>query len=278
MILDETIQILKQKMDFSEIRIKDMHISDFYTIIQLSNNSVGTGMNYFKFQSKEKLRDTEIFLKSRIKSDPLFLKFLFSQNTKNLLKLSLKTALISALSADWILEKNRFEITKKRDMSIFSDINSAVIVGFGGEMEFIIRNTGVCNIHVSDLHYDKRRNEMDDKIKEYRKAFPNKKITISKGYDNAKRINDAELVSITGSALCNGTMEELLGYACNCKKIIVQGQSSAIYPEIFFRNGVSLVATMIKPKNFLNLAITDFRECQKIMEGTDYRVFIKPMA
>ncbi|MFZ0603302.1 MAG: DUF364 domain-containing protein, partial [Roseiarcus sp.] len=63
----------------------------------------------------------------------------------------------------------------------------------------------------------------------------------------------ADLVCITGSALCNGSMEQLLRAASGCGRVIVQGQSAAVHPAAFFGRGVAMVSTTLKPANLIDL-------------------------
>ena len=77
-------------------------------------------------------------------------------------------------------------------------------------MNYLITQENTPRIHVSDLAYRKRFRRMDGAIAYYRKQFPDKIITISDGSDSRERLADADLVSITGSAFCSGTMDGLL--------------------------------------------------------------------
>ena len=81
-----------------------------------------------------------------------------------------------------------------------------------------------------------------------------------------KEIASSDLVSITGSAFCNGTMDELLNYAIKCSKIIIQGESTCVYPEILFKKGVDLITTTIKPNNLLKIALKDFQTFHYLLE------------
>ncbi len=278
MILNETLETLKNKADLSQLGIKEIFLSSFFNAVKLSNSSVGAAMSYSRVESPADTGQTAARLLSIVKSDPLLLGLLFKSNAKNLLKESLKTAVLSAISKDLILSDSSLRIENELDKKIFSGINSAAIIGFGGYMDMIVRQTKIANIHISDSSYNERANEMDSQIQEYRGLFPGKKITISSGYDNSQKIGAADLVSITGSALCNGTMDQLLGFSKNCKKVIVQGQSAAIHPGVLFQKGASLVATTIKPENLIEVANSDFAKFQRLLEGGLPIIHISPKA
>ncbi len=274
MILDETFEIIKPRLELENLKIADILLGNPDNMIQLNNSWVGTALNYFKFESEKKKDRNKKFLMGKLDSDPLLLKCLFKGSSRNLLKLSLKTCLVGALSTSLMADSPLFNISNKRDDSIFSGVNSATVIGFGGFMDFIIQKTKIRKIHISDLYYNKENKSFYERIVHYRKEFPGKIITISDGSDNKKMIQASELVSITGSALCNGTMETLLDYAKNCKKAIIQGGSAAIYPEPFFRRGVSLISTRIKPPYLMECARTDPERFKYLLEGKLPRIYI----
>jgi len=276
-ILDETFESIKHKISLDKIKIESLYLSNYFNIIQLNNSSVGSCMNYFNFESKEDIIKTYKLLIKKHHSDPLLLRYLSNEkNQKDLLKLNLKACLVSALSSNLLTRPSGFSINKNLDYSIFSNITSAVIIGFGGYMDSIIGGTSIKKVHISDLGYDFQKSEMDGMISLYKKRFPDKIISISNGKDNKEKIQNTDLVSITGSAFCNGTMDELLYYSKNCKKIIIQGQSASIYPEILFKNGVSLISTTIKPTNLLQVALNNFVEFKYLLEGNLPWIHITP--
>jgi uncharacterized protein (DUF4213/DUF364 family) len=112
----------------------------------------------------------------------------------------------------------------------------------------------------------------------YKDKFPEKVITFSDGSDNRERLARADLVSITGSAFCTGTMDALLKNARTCKTIILQGQSAAVFPEVLFEKGVSLVSTTIKPANLLELAMNDPQQFKALLEGGLPIIYAEPLS
>lgn len=276
MILDETLKRIKQKTDLSNVAITDIYLNKTFSIIRLNNGANGVAMNYFKFSSEEIKKSAHHLFMKKLKSDPLLLNYLFNTNSRNLLKLNLKVALLSALSKGLIKDCKKFKITKNIDEYVFDGINSAVVIGFGGYMDLIITKTKIKNIHISDLFYDNRKMEIDKKISEYKNKFPDKMITVSNGIDNKQKMESSELVSITGSAFCNGTMDSLLDYSKNCKKIIIQGNSANIYPEVLFEKGVSLVATIDVSEDLIALAEKDEEKLQDLVEDDLSTIYIYP--
>ena len=149
-------------------------------------------------------------------------------------------------------------------------LGSISVIGtgiYGGYMDYFIRGTGAERIHISDLGYYSRMERIEKGLDYYRGRFPHKRITISDGTDTPERLAEADLVCITGSALCTGTMDELLEWSQNCRTIIVQGQSGAIHPEVLFERGVTMVSTTLKPDNFIDLAVNDQKRWRELLEG-----------
>jgi hypothetical protein len=60
--------------------------------------------------------------------------------------------------------------------------------------------------------------------------------------------------------------------------VIVQGQSGAVFPEVLFEKGVSLLSTSMKPANLLELAQTDPPQFKKLLEGGLPVIYIEPLA
>jgi hypothetical protein len=131
-------------------------------------------------------------------------------------------------------------------------------------MDRLAELPGIEHLHVCDLGYSSRRAEMEA----FAARYPLKRITFSDGGDAEARIKASDVLSVTGSALCNGTMERLLSYARGGPVVVVQGQSAAVHPAAFFRRGVHLVATTIKPHELAVAAAAD-------PSGQSLRVFLE---
>jgi hypothetical protein len=283
-ILDATLDRLSSLIDISKFRIQDMILGPLsadcpFNIVRLNNGAVGASLNYYEFVNPTDRTDVETMLFKKLGNDPLLLKHLLKSDLPYLLTLSLKTAILSALSRDHICSNPNIECKTRMDTSFFSQVKSATIIGYGGYLRMLINHPAIRYIHISDLIFknDRAGNDViDSEIANFRNTFPDKTITVSNGDDNDERIGSSDLVSITGSALCNGTMDELLSFANNCKYTIVQGQSAAIFPEVLFERGVSLVATALKPNNLLQIANNDPSLCHKLLEGALPYTFLYP--
>ena len=145
-------------------------------------------------------------------------------------------------------------------------------------MDYLAKAENIRELHIADISYFSRRTKMDSKIKYYRDLYPLKKIEISDGRAVMKRLPEFDVVTITGSALCNGTLDNLLYKAKGCPMIIVQGQSTGIHPKILFERGVRLVVTTIKPRELIYKAMLDINGIyiRSMLEGGLPSVYLTP--
>lgn len=270
MILDETLKVIRKRLDIGQARISDIYLSNYYNIVQLNDSSVGCAMTYHRFGIQGQIEAARELLMAETETDPLLLSS-FAHDPSSYLTLSLKTAVISALSEGLILRDESLSVSHMFSKAVFSDVRSATIVGFGGYMDYVIRFTGIERVHIIDLLYEGQYDEPTVSMKRYvaacRRLYPQKQISISRGLDTKERIRSSDLVSITASAFCNGTMEELLDHANGCKRIIIQGQSGLVYPTVLFDWNVSLISTTLKPRNLLEQAMRNPAGAYALLEG-----------
>ena len=266
-ILDETFARIRRRASGTLPGIKSIFLSNYFNVIQLDDLSLGAAMNYCRFKSEDAAATSSSALQAMLPGDPLLLSYLFGSGEPDLLQLSLKTCLVSALSRKFLLQPDGLRVLHAFERSLLPAVRSAVVIGFGGYMNYLIARTNTPRIHVSDLAYRKRFRTMEATMAFYRKQFPHKTITISDGSDTRERLADADLVAITGSAFCSGTMEELLDASRNCSSVILQGQSASVWPEVLFERGVTMVSTTIKPENLIDLARTDQEQFRALLEG-----------
>ena len=102
-------------------------------------------------------------------------------------------------------------------------------------------------VHIADLDYLRFRTEMESALDGSRASDPLKSITLADGSDLLDPTHGSEFVAITGSALCNRTLEPVLASVGAGARVVVQGQSAAIEPAAMFDRGVAAVMTTVKP-------------------------------
>lgn len=262
MILKETLIILQDRGFLANRSVRATYLTPYFTVIELDDGSVGAAMSYYG--QPESLG---VSTPASTAEDPLLLRWSFaapdsslpSNNRYRLLQLSVATAVVSALSTPSIRNggDENFSTTDTLPFDPFAEANRALVIGFGGYMPAAAGSRGIKHLHVCDLGYQHRREFMDRELDRLRTANPQQTMTISDGADIRSQVSEADLISITGSALCNGSMESVLDVASKQARVIVQGQSSSIHPAALFARGVWFVATTLKPVELLRAAATD---------------------
>lgn len=269
MILDEVLDELGAHGDLDGRAVRGVYPTGYFAVIELDDGDVGAGMSYFRCPAAE----AEI-LRLRIEhiraSDPLLLRWLFEDpepwtrigrdgDDGRMLIWCLRTALLSALSARRIRAGGggAFVSTQTFPRKHFEKFRRAVVIGFGGYMSSFAKSEFVTDLHVCDLSYAGRRAEMEEFADHYRRRRPGLRFTFSDGRDVGPRMREADVVTITGSTLCNGTLEGLLELAQGGPEVVVQGESAGVIPGPLFRRGVGMTATTIKPPALARLAAAD---------------------
>lgn len=273
-ILDATIQALPREA--RDVRhITRLRLSNYFNVVELDDGSIGAAMN-FGYRVGAQLKEQQGFLERARAHDPLLLATTTRSN--DLLCLSLRVAIVSALSAPILRAANdhRFTASCSEPTCLFDGVTTAIVIGFGGYMHALARCTTVRNLHVADLQYAKRRKEMDATVIRYRQERPELEMTISDGSDTLHHMIGADLVCISGSTLCNGTLDGLLQNAESCSRIVIQGQSASIHPAELFRRGVTAICTTLKPSNLIDLADRDL--LGTVLEGSLPPIYLTPPA
>jgi Putative heavy-metal chelation len=124
------------------------------------------------------------------------------------------------------------------------------VIGFGGLMEPLARLASVKNVLVSDMNEAPRTAHIQQMLARFNDQFERPKIHFV-GEDNERLRRDCQLVQITPSSLCNGTMDEVLALFCQ-QPLIVVGPSGTLMPDAWFGYGAVLVYMEPKDWRFIN--------------------------
>ena len=110
------------------------------------------------------------------------------------------------------------------------------LVGFGG---VVSRLRGRCReLHVTDL---RPRDAFQSMVIAETITYSPAWVHVHGPEDNSEVLGGADAVAITGSALVNGTMADLLEYSRRARLVSVYGASAAFIPDVLFERGVHLV-------------------------------------
>lgn len=283
MILKETLIILQARGLLSRKTVRAIYLTPYFTVVELDDGSVGAAMSYYG-----QPQSLGVSLPAATVDDPLLLHWAFRATNSSsvtadrhrLLQLSVATAVVNALSMPTIRDggDETFATTDILPFDPFSEATRALVIGFGGYLPAAAASGGIKHLHVCDLGYQARREFMDRELDRLRTANPQQTMTISDGADIHSQIAQAELISITGSALCNGSMERILDAAPKLARVIVQGQSSSIHPAALFARGVWFVATTLKPAELVQAAANDPTgiSLRPYLEGGLNRLYLMP--
>jgi Putative heavy-metal chelation len=263
-------------------RIARFRLHPIFTVVELDDRSTGAAMNYARITPAER-EQIRLKFQNSLARDPLLLETTLQTTASgdSLVELSLRAAIASALVVPEIRAALRaggdasFRAARQAPFSFFEGVTHAVVIGFGGYMNMLARRPELRELHIVDLGYAERREEMDKAAANYRQARPDLTFTVSSDASKLQRpLRHADVLCITGSALCNRTLEGLLDSAAGCKRIIVQGQSAGIHPEELFLRGVAAVVTTTKPANLIDLA--DLELLDSVLETDASAVYLWP--
>jgi uncharacterized protein len=153
---------------------------------------------------------------------------------------SVGVAALSALSQPFLtpnaLGARGIAVTDRDFSSLLEQEDRAALVGFGG---WVSRLRGRCReVHVTDL---RPRNEFQAMVIGDAITYSPDWVRVHGPEDNPEVLGRADAVAVTGSALVNGTMADLLEHARRARLVGVYGASAAFIPDVLFERGVHLV-------------------------------------
>jgi uncharacterized protein len=131
--------------------------------------------------------------------------------------------------------------------SLLQPDDIAAVVGYGGGVSRLL---GKCKeLHVTDM---RPRESFQTMVIEKNVRWSPEKVFIHSEKENKTVLSKATIVSITGSALVNGTFEELLGYAKKARLVVVYGASAGFIPDVLFERGAGYIHShrLTDPKRF----------------------------
>lgn len=162
-------------------------------------------------------------------------------------------ASLSALSQPLLqpeqLSKRGFEVPPGAEYygSLIRPDDITAVVGYGGGISQLL---GKCReLHVTDM---RPREAFQGVIISDRIEYTPREVIVHTEKDNREVLSKATVVIITGSALVNGTFEELMGYSQHARLVIAYGASVSLIPDVLFEKGVDYIHShrIIDPAGF----------------------------
>lgn len=264
-ILFKTFEYLRQQPSSPRSRrIRELHLTRYFTTAETAAGSVGAAMSYYE-GSDEAISSAEHLLRGILgRSDgtditvealtsiyrALSTKVGLGRLQASLLMYAVVTAVVSAWSAP-VLTRGLgfgFSALKRLPANWAGDAEAALVVGFGGMLEACLINPTVGWVHISDLCYYSRREEIAAKLDGWRVRFPCKRITAGPAMLTENELAPFDCICVSGSTLCNGTLEPLISLVRQDARLFMHGQSASIYPRYLFDVGFRMLITSIKPR------------------------------
>ena len=233
--------------------LEEIIFTDFYSAAVLDDGATGWALNY---AAPRPWRRREQHWLRRARQDSLLRRTLF-RSAVPAEAAGLRAALLAALSLPALQAPARYGLRSEADLPppLLDNARHATVIGFGGLMWRLFGLPGLRSLRILDLGLPRRRSEMETVAAAMRLARPMLRVELGDGSDLA--LQHCDTVSITGSALCNGSLDGLLAATRPGQQVIVQGQSIAIHPQALFDRGVTAVLTTRKPPTLLPLARAD---------------------
>lgn len=230
MILQESIDfILKQKRHRIEnYTIDRVFIGAMFTAVQLSSGYCGLAKTEFTDAVHHGQRNLNSTFEPGKYTGSSFIQLLSTNETNGFLKV-IQLAAINALSAQWI-SKGNYKIIENADPLDLLTIQGKRIAMVGAFCSYIQKlSQQNCTLKVLELN----ENAFDEEGKKY--YVP--------ANQSLKIFCDSDIAIITGSALANNTMDQLLSEIPSTVQIIVVGPTGGIIPDFLFNKNVSIIGS-----------------------------------
>jgi uncharacterized protein len=139
------------------------------------------------------------------------------------------------------------------------------VVGYGGGIKRLL---GRCReLHVTDMR--PRQEFQTTLISGKRVEYVPEEAVIHSEDENEEVLGRATAVAITGSALVNGTFDDLLRFAKRARLITVYGASAGLIPDLLLAGGVHMVhsSRIVNPAAFERGMMNDMN-MEAVMQAT----------
>ncbi len=245
-ILSTTKDILYNDLP-ADLHIVRVDLTHHDNVVELSDGSTGVSANYAARHDKKRFREGEAWVK-RAEKKEIHLK-IFEVDNPDLFIISLQAAILSAYSQHHLVSSLSSAVSNLSIKDVARQGDEVTIVGLGGALKEFGRESKIKRISCTDMfHYlpeDDRVKEAQDGLSDEQK----KKLVFGSADKNEEFMGRSDIAFITGCAVCNQTLEDLLRYASSCRLRIVSGHSISMIPDAFFQFGVDIFHTYTYPLN-----------------------------
>jgi uncharacterized protein (DUF4213/DUF364 family) len=232
MVLDETIQLLRDLhgQGLDELRIERIVIGIFFTGVKLSDGSAGVVYTPTAEIHTRDNRDMAIDRPAPRTLKGISVRDVLERNDASVMDRTVRLVVANALSAPF-LTADRYAVWYDSDVLDHIDLHGIVKVGMVGAIRpFLQRFREMPDIDVKVIEQKKESLKVDE-LKYYVPAE-----------EAANVLPTCDVVVITGAAVANDTVDELLGWTKPGAQVIVTGPTASILPDALFRRNVSVVS------------------------------------
>jgi hypothetical protein len=257
--------------EWEGLAIDDLWLDNLFLSVRLSDGAVGLALNYDQegpgvpAALAESTRSA-LLLESR--SDPLLWSRLTRPSDSHA-QTALLVAVLAALSAPILIDERRLSRLGWKSsegripLASFRHLGTpnVTVVGGGGYLAEAMRQDWLAGLTCSDFNFANP---------EFRRANPTmfarmaeRGVSIDDGRDTERLIAQADIICLTASTLCNGSLEHLLPQGDHGKVVIVEGPSGGVLPGPLFERGVTHLVHNPVDVDYLVLSKRYSRHCAK---------------
>jgi uncharacterized protein len=236
MVLDETLDLLKKLhgKQFSGLRIKRIIIGVFFTGVKLSDGSAGvvyTPTAEIHRNDSHVPMAAELPAPRRLKGLPV--SDVLRTPGSSILERLVNLVVVNALSAPF-LTPNRYAVQYDTDVLDLASPEEMGRIGMvGAIMPFLKRFKEMPGIDLTVIE-QKKENLKADEMRFYAPA------------EKASDVLPAcDTVIITGAAISNGTIDDLLSWTKPAARVVVTGPTASMLPDALFRRNTGIVSGVV---------------------------------
>lgn len=254
MLLPDLSRHLREQRhsDWERLALEDLCLDSLFLSVRLNDGTTGAAMNYdlegVPDVTPAQIDHTRTRLLEARQDDPLLWDYLHTQDSQSLAHQALWVAILSALSAPILQDGQRLAGLGLRSeagrvpLQRFQDqgVRKVTIIGFGGYLEEALTQDWLEQVTCCDfLAHDQdfqRYNPYPFKIKEEAEKR-GLQVVYDDGQNASALIDEADLICLSASTLCNGSLESLL--PPDPRIVILEGPSGGVLPGPLFELGVT---------------------------------------
>jgi len=242
----------QRQSDWSGLAIDDLCLDSLFLSVRLKDGSSGAAMNYdlegVPDITPAQIDNTRQRLLEKLPEDPLLWDYLQAGDSDSLAHQALWVAILSALSHPILQDPERLrQLGLKSEagripLSHFKEpgVRKVTIIGFGGYLEEALTQDWLETVYCCDfLALDEnfqRYNPYPFRIKEEAEKR-GLRVVYDDGQNASALIDEADLICLSASTLCNGSLEALL--PPDPRIVILEGPSGGVLPGPLFELGVT---------------------------------------